>query len=128
MRHRRCTVTRPVSRLSFHAEGTTPSPALLFHVPKDWWPRGGVARTARSDPDWLSVNHRIRSAAFFLVTQQAAFDASWMHLRPETLLDQTHQFRGSHRRLFLACLADECQDLVGQLVRLFGAAFVGHQT
>src|ERR1700686_2872104 len=61
------------------------------------------------------------------MTQQAAFDASRMHLGPETLLDQAHQFRYPHRRLFLACLDDESQDLVCQLVRLLGAAFVGNQ-
>jgi hypothetical protein len=61
------------------------------------------------------------------MTQQAALDASWMHLCPKTLLNQAHQFLGPHRRLFLAGLDDEGQDLVGQLVRLLGAALVGNQ-
>jgi hypothetical protein len=73
------------------------------------------------------MDQRIRSAAFFLMTQQAAFDASWMDLVPKTLLDQAHQFRRSHRRIFLACLDDEGQDLVGQLMRLRGAALVGNE-
>jgi len=45
----------------------------------------------------------------------------------QNALDQAHQFRRSHRRIFLACLQDEDQDLVGQLVRLLGAALVGNQ-
>jgi len=58
---------------------------------------------------------------------QAAFDASWMNLGPETLLDQAHQLLCSYGRLFLADLDEEGQDYVGQLVRLFGTAFVGNQ-
>ena len=67
-----------------------PTPVLGLHVPNNGWPRGGAAHTARSDPDGLLVDQLTRSAAFFLMTQQAAFDASWMHLGSETLLDQAH--------------------------------------
>jgi hypothetical protein len=73
------------------------------------------------------VDRWIGSAAFFLMTQQAAFDASRMDLGPETLLEQAGQFRDPDGRLFLAGLDEESQDLVVQLVRLLGAAFVGHQ-
>src|SRR5216684_676494 len=85
VRRHRCILNRPASRPSFHAGETTPIPVIGLHVPNNRWLRGGAARTARSAPDWLSVDHRTRSAAFFLMTQQAALDASWMHLRRETL-------------------------------------------
>ena len=45
------------------------------------------------------------------MTQQAAFDAPWMHLGSEMLLDQAHQFQCPHGRLLLACLDEEGQDL-----------------
>ena len=61
------------------------------------------------------------------MTQQAAFDTSWMNLGPKTLLNQTHQFRCPRVRFFLARRDDESQDLVGQLVRPFRAAFAGNQ-
>src|SRR5215471_9368268 len=120
-------VTRPASRPSCHAGETKPAPLLGRHVPNNGWRRGGAAHTARSDPDGLSLDQQARSAAFFLMTQQAAFDTSWMHLGPEPLLDQAHEFWCPHRRLFLACLDEESQDFVVQLVRLLGAAFVGNQ-
>ena len=61
------------------------------------------------------------------MAQQAAFDASWMHLGPKPLLDQARQFRRPHGWLLLACFDEEGQDLVGQFVRLRRAPFVGHQ-
>ena len=112
-RHDQCIVPRPASKRSFHAGETTPAPILCFHVRSDWWPRAGAAHTAPSDPKWIAVARRIRSAAFFLMPQQAAFDISWMNLRPKTLLDQTHQLRCPHGRLFLAHLDEKGQDLVG---------------
>src|SRR5882762_3956992 len=125
MRHNRCIGTRPASRPSFHAAKTTRGPALGLQVRNDQWRRGGAAHTARSDPDGLSVDRWIGSAAFFLMTQQAAFDASRMDLGPETLLDQAGQFRDPDGRLFLAGLDEESQDLFCQLVRLLSASFVG---
>ena len=50
-----------------------------------------------------------------------------MNRDPEALLDQTHQFLGGYRRLSVACFGDESHDLLGQLVRLFRAALVGHE-
>jgi len=66
--------------------------------------------------------------AFFLMTQKAALDTSWMNLRPETLLDQTHQFCYANVRLQLACFGNEVHDFVGQLVSLFGAPLVRDQS
>jgi hypothetical protein len=86
-RHDRSIVTKPASTPSFHAGETTPAPILCFPIPSDWWPRAVAARTAPSDPEWIAIARRIRSAAFFWMSQQAAFDTSWMNLRPEMLLD-----------------------------------------
>jgi len=63
--------------------------------------------------------------AFFLMTQQAAFDASWMNLGSETLLDQAHQFRCANVRLLLARFDDKVQNLVGQLVACLGPRLCG---
>src|SRR5215472_12735100 len=63
----------------------------------------------------------------FFGAQQGAFDTAGMNFGSEPLLDPAHQLRGLHGRLVLAYLDQEGQDLVGQLVRLLGAAFVGHQ-
>src|SRR5258707_7234032 len=124
VRQDRRIVTRLASRRSFRAEGTARAPALGLHVPNSRWLHGGVARTARSDPDWLLVDCRIGSTKFFLVTRQTAFDTPWMDFGLEALLDQTHQFRCRHRRFLLASLDEEGLHLVGQLVRVLGAAFV----
>ena len=78
--------------------------SLALHVRNNRWPRDAVARTARSDPDGLSVDQRTRSAAFFLMTQQAAFDTSWMHLGAEAFLDQLTSSGNRNGWFFLAHL------------------------
>src|SRR4051812_9828626 len=69
-----------------------------------------------------------RSTAFFLMAKQAAFDTSWMNLCAEAFLDSLHQIRQSNGRFVLAHLANECENLLGELVRLLGAALVWYQT
>src|SRR5207249_6604020 len=88
----------------------------------------GVARNGQPDPAGVRVYGWLRSAEFFLMAQQAAFDTSWMNLGPKAFLDPFHQVRQSKGRFFLAHLANECEDLVGELVRLLGTALVLHQT
>src|SRR6516162_9113352 len=61
------------------------------------------------------------------MSQQAAFDTSWMNLRSEMLLDEAHQVGCPHGWLFLAQVDEEGQDLVGQLVGPLGATLVRHQ-
>ena len=61
------------------------------------------------------------------MAKQAAFDTSWMNLRAEAFLDPFHQVRQSNGRFFLAHLANECEDFLGEFVRLLGTALVGHQ-
>lgn len=61
------------------------------------------------------------------MAKQAAFDTSWMNLGAEAFLDPFHQVRQSNGRFFLAHLANECEDLLGELVRLLGTALVWHQ-
>jgi len=59
------------------------------------------------------------------MAQLAAFDISWMNPRSKTLLDQAHQLRCPHARLFLAHLNDKGHDLVGQLVGPLGGCQAG---
>jgi len=61
------------------------------------------------------------------MTKQAAFDTSWMNLGAEAFLDPFHQVRQSNGRFLLAHLANKCEDLLGELVRLLGTALVWHQ-
>src|SRR5436305_1116176 len=61
------------------------------------------------------------------MTQQAALDTSRMNRDSEALLDQAPQFRYAKIRLILARLGNKIHNLVGQLVSLFGAAFVRNQ-
>jgi hypothetical protein len=61
------------------------------------------------------------------MAKQAAFDTSWMNLGTEAVLDALHQVRQSNGWFLLAHLANECEDLDGELVRLLGAALVWHQ-
>jgi len=61
------------------------------------------------------------------MAKQAAFDTSWMNLGAEAFLDPFHQVRQSNGRFLLAHLANECEDLLGELVRLLGTALVWHQ-
>jgi hypothetical protein len=61
------------------------------------------------------------------MAKQAAFDTSWMNLGAEAFLDAFHQIRQSNGWFLLAYLANECEDLLGELVRLLGTALVGHQ-
>lgn len=46
---------------------------------------------------------------------------------PKPFLDPVHQFRQSNRGLFLARLANEGKNLLGELVCLLGTAFVWDQ-
>jgi len=62
------------------------------------------------------------------MAKQAAFDTSWMNLGAEAFLNPFHQVWQSNGRFFLAHLANECEDLLGELVRLLGPALVWHQT
>ena len=58
------------------------------------------------------------------MAKQAALDTSWMNLDAEAFLYPFHQVRQSNGGFLLAQLANECENLLGELVRLFGAALV----
>jgi hypothetical protein len=61
------------------------------------------------------------------MTQQAAFDAAWMNPDAEAFLDQLHQIRQPNGWFFLAHLADECEDFLGEFVRLLRTSLVRRQ-
>jgi chloramphenicol 3-O-phosphotransferase len=44
----------------------------------------------------MQVYRWLRSAEFFLMAKQAAFDTSWMNLGAEAFLDALHQVRQSN--------------------------------
>ena len=56
------------------------------------------------------------------MAKQAALDTSWMNLDAEAFLNPFHQVWQSNGRFFLARLANECEDLLGELVCLLGTA------
>jgi hypothetical protein len=61
------------------------------------------------------------------MAKQAALDTSWMNLDAEAFLYPFHQIRQSNGGFFLSQLANECENLLGELVRLLGTALVRHQ-
>ena len=65
--------------------------------------------------------------AFFLMAPQCALDTSWMYGRTKTLMNQLRQFARANSKVLLTRLANESQNFLGELVRLFGAALVRHQ-
>jgi len=107
MQHCRRILTKPASRPSFHAGGRERGPSLRRDKLVGSWRRNAVARNGQPDPGERPLYRGLRSAAFFLVAQQAALDTSWMNLGTEAFLDLFHQIRQSNGRFFLAHLANE---------------------
>jgi len=62
------------------------------------------------------------------MAQQAALDTSWVNFDAEAFLNPVSQIRQSNGWFLLAHLPNECEDFLGELVRLLGTALVWHQT
>src|SRR4051794_14824646 len=101
VQHCRRILTKPASRPSSHAGEKGRGPNLPRGKLIGSRRRDAVARNGQSDPAERLRYRRPRSAAFFLVAQQAAFDTSWMNLGAEAFLDPLHQVRQMNRRFFL---------------------------
>src|ERR1700674_1334923 len=123
----RSILTRPASKLSSRVGEKARGPSLRRCKWAGRWRRDVVARSGQPDPAGMRVYRWPRSAEFLLMAKQAAFDTSWMNLGAEAFLDPLHQVRQSNGRFFLAHLANECEDLLGELVCLLGTALVWHQ-
>lgn len=126
VRHGRDILTMPASKQSFRVGEKARGPSLRRYEWAGRWRRDVVVRSGQPDPVGMRVYRRLRSAGFFLMAKQAALDTSWMNLDAEAFLYPFYQVRQSNGGLFLAQLANECEDLLGELVRLLGTALVRH--